>query len=157
MTDAKTIDCQAGYETMQNLMMGILGGAQIVAECLGVLDSIMTTSYEKIIIDIEILSRIVRICKGIDTSDKALSVDIIQEVGHYGTYLTHPSTFEYCRDGWLPTVSDWELYEDWEKQGSKDVVIQANNKYKEILMSAPESLIDPEIDKELKAYMGKVA
>ncbi len=156
MTDAKTIDCQAGYETMQNMMMGMLGGAQIIGECLGVLDSIMTTSYEKIIIDLEILSRIVRIWKGIDTSDKALSVDIIQEVGHDGTYLTHPSTFEYCRDGWLPTVSDWELYEDWEKQGSKDVVTQANKKYKEILMNAPESLIDLDTDKDLKAYMSKV-
>ncbi len=116
----------------------------------------MTTSYEKIIIDLEMLSRIVRIWKGIDTSDKALSVDIIQEVGHDGTYLTHPSTFEYCRDGWLPTVSDWELYEDWEKQGSKDVITQANNKYKEILMNAPESLIDLDTDKDLKAYMSKV-
>lgn len=33
MTDAKVVDCQAGYETMQNLMMGMLSGAHIIVEC----------------------------------------------------------------------------------------------------------------------------
>ncbi len=32
---------------MQNLVVGVLGGAHLVFECLGVLDAIMTTSYEK--------------------------------------------------------------------------------------------------------------
>jgi trimethylamine--corrinoid protein Co-methyltransferase len=47
LTDSKVVDSQAGYETMQNLMLAMLGGAEIVHETLGVLDNIMTTSYEK--------------------------------------------------------------------------------------------------------------
>ena len=39
---------------MQNLRMGALGGAHLVFECLGVLDAIMTTSYEKLMINLEI-------------------------------------------------------------------------------------------------------
>jgi trimethylamine--corrinoid protein Co-methyltransferase len=70
MTDAKSIDCQAGFETMQNLLMGALGGAHMVFECLGVLDAIMTTSYEKLMVDLEIVSRVMRLQEGIDTSDK---------------------------------------------------------------------------------------
>ena len=47
LTDAHVIDCQAGYETMQNLMMLMLAGVHMINECLGALGSIMTTSFEK--------------------------------------------------------------------------------------------------------------
>ena len=80
LTDAKSIDCQAGFETMQNLLMGALGGAHMVFECLGVLDAIMTTSYEKLMVDLEIVSRVMRLQEGIDTSDKEQVVNLIQEI-----------------------------------------------------------------------------
>lgn len=156
MTDAKTVDCQAGYETMQNLMMGMLSGAHIVYQNMGVLDAIMATSYEKFIIDEEIIKRVMRISQGMDTSDKALSIDVIQEVGSAGSYLTHTNTFEHFRSLWTPSISDWDSYEDWEKAGSEDVVVRANKKYKEILQNAPETLIDAELDNELKAFMDAV-
>lgn len=155
MTDAKVVDCQAGYETMQNLMMGMLGGSHILVECLGVLDAIMTTSYEKFIIDEEIIRRVKRIAEGIDTSDQAYFTEVIQDVGPGGSYLTHPSTFEHFRDFWLPTVSDCESYQDWQNAGQEDVVTRANRQYKQILADAPESILDSEIEKALTAYIGQ--
>ena len=153
MTDAKTVDCQAGYETMQNLMMGMLGGAHIIVECLGVLDAIMTTSYEKFIIDEEIIRRVKRISEGIDTSDQALSLDLIQEVGPGGSYLVHPNTYDHFRDYWLPTVSDWESYPDWQQTGEEDVVVRANRKFKQILANTPETLLDAAVEKALTEYI----
>lgn len=155
MTDAKTVDCQAGYETMQNLMLGMLGGAHIIVQCLGVLDAIMTTSYEKFIIDEEMLDRVMRIHRGIDTGEKALAVEVIQEIGHNGTYLTHPNTFEHFRACWRPTVSDWDLYQEWQETGSEDVAIRANKRYKQILAEAPSSMLDPEVEEELMFYMAR--
>lgn len=150
---AKTLDCQAGYETMMSLMMGLMSGAHIFVQCLGVLDAIMTTSYEKLIIDEELVRRVKRIRQGVDISDQALAVDVIQEVGLGGTYLTHESTFMGFRNIWTPTVSNWDSYPDWLAQGAEDVVKTAHKKYKEILASAPESLLDPEVDKALKFYL----
>jgi len=156
MTDAKIIDCQAGYETMQNLMVGVLGGAHLVFECLGVLDAIMTTSYEKLMIDLEIVSRVMRIREGMDTSDKAQAVKVIQEMGHQANYITHPDTLRHFRDRWLPSLSDWETYDNWVEAGSQDATVRANRKYKEILQNAPEMLIDPEVDKALIDYIKQV-
>ncbi|KUO50150.1 MAG: trimethylamine--corrinoid methyltransferase [Desulfitibacter sp. BRH_c19] len=155
ITDAKTINCQAGYETLQSLIMAMLGGAHMVVQCLGVLDTLMTTSYEKFIIDEELIRRVICISKGIDTSEQALSLELIQEVGHNGSYLTHKDTFDHFRDRWLPTMSDWESYEGWKKNGSEDIEIIANRKYREILKNAPETLIDDELDKDLKTYINK--
>jgi len=155
MTDSKLIDCQAGYETMQNLMVGALGGAHMVFECLGVLDAIMTTSYEKLVIDLEIAGRVIRLREGMETSDKEQAVKVIQEMGHQGNYITHPDTLTQFRGRWLPTLSDWETYENWVETGSEDVTVRANRKYKEILQNAPETLIDPEVDKALSEYINR--
>ena len=155
MTDAKVVDCQAGYETMQNLMMGMLGGSHILVECLGVLDALMTTSYEKFIIDEEIIRRVKRISEGIDTSEEAYFTQVIQDVGPGGSYLTHPSTFEHFRDFWLPTVSDCESHQDWQNAGQEDVMIRANKRFKQILADAPESILDSEIEKDLTIYIGQ--
>jgi trimethylamine--corrinoid protein Co-methyltransferase len=153
ITDSKTIDSQAGYETMQNLMMGVLGGAHMVFECLGVLDAIMTTSYEKLIIDLELFSRVMRIREGMDISEKEQALNVIQEIGHKPAYINHPNTMAHFKERWLPTMSDWETYDHWQETGSEDVVVKANRKYKEILANTPQTLIDPEVDKALQDYI----
>ncbi|MFZ5643759.1 MAG: trimethylamine methyltransferase family protein [Bacillota bacterium] len=153
LTDSKVVDCQAGYETMQNIFMLALSGVNIINESLGVLDSIMTTSYEKFVIDEEILSRVIRIQEGIDTSDERESVELIQEIAHTGSYLEHSNTFDRCRERWQPAVANWDSYEDWKEGGAEDVVVRANRRYKEILNNSADSLIDPELDKNLRAYM----
>jgi trimethylamine--corrinoid protein Co-methyltransferase len=157
MTDSKIIDCQAGYETMQNLLAGILGGAHMIFECLGVLDTIMTTSYEKLMIDLEIIERVLRIRKGLDTTGKEQALESIQKIGHEGTYITHADTLAFFRNRWLPALSDWGTYEDWLESGSQDVAARANRQYKEILEKASSSLIDPEVDKALQAYIRHAA
>lgn len=153
ITESKTIDSQSGYETMQSVMMGMLGGAHILVQCLGILDALMTTSYEKFILDEEIIRRVKCITKGVDNSDDALAVNLIQEIGHTGTYLTHQSTYEHFRDRWVPTISNWESHDNWIKAGAEDISLAANRKLKEILINAPQSMIDKALDTELKNYI----
>jgi len=62
---------------MQNLMLAMLGGAQIIYEASGVLDNIMTTSYEKRIIDEELYKRVSRICRGMDTP----ALELLKDTG----------------------------------------------------------------------------
>ena len=157
MTDSKIIDCQAGYETMQNLMAAILGGAHMIFECLGVLDAIMTTSYEKLMIDLEIISRVMRIKEGLDATDKGKALESIQKIGHESGYISHTDTLTNFRKRWQPTLSEWGTYEDWQASGSQDVAARANRLYKKILAKAPQSLIDPEVDKALQAYIRHAA
>jgi trimethylamine--corrinoid protein Co-methyltransferase len=153
MTDSKIIDYQAGYETMQSLLMDALGGVHMIFNCIGVLDSLMTTSYEKVVIDLELLSRVMRIREGMDTSVKKQALNVIQEIGHEAIHITHSDTLAHFRERWLPELSSWETYEGWQEAGSADVAAKANRKYKEILANAPETLIDPEVDKALRDYI----
>ncbi|MDW7730208.1 MAG: trimethylamine methyltransferase family protein [Bacillota bacterium] len=152
MTDSKEVDVQAGYETMQNLVMGILARPNILHECHGVLESIMTLSYEKFIIDEELISRVLRIAEGIDTSDEAMSLDLIKEIGSEGIYFTHDETFKHYKDLWEPTVSDWHTYTEW-KEIDEDILVKANRMWKKRLADAPEKMIDDHLEKELNDYI----
>jgi len=154
-TDAKIPDFQAGMETMQNQMMGMLSGAHLLNESVGILDSILTISYEKTILDGELISRIKRINQGIDSVDQDLCVDSIQKVGHSGSYLTDPNTVKNCRNRWEPSASFWGTQKDWEKEGGNTVAFRANQKARQILADAPDSLIDQNLEQALKDYIAK--
>ena len=153
LTDSKEVDCQAGYETMQNLIIAMLGGAHIIYEALGVLDGITTTSYEKIIIDEELYSRARRIFEGVNTSSEQLSLDTIQEVGCEGEFLSHASTLNNFRDMWQPTVSNWDTHDEWQQGGSEELVMKANKIWKERVNTSPETFLDPDVDKDLTAFI----
>jgi len=152
-TDAKIPDFQAGVETMQNLMLGMLSRAHLLNESVGILDNILTVSYEKTILDAEIISRIKRINQGIFGDDLDLCVESIQRVGHGGSYLTEPMTVKNCRNRWAPTSSFWGTQEEWEKKGSLDAAQRANGIARKILLDAPDALIDKGLDGELLHYM----
>ena len=153
LTDAKTVDAQAGFETMQNLFQCMLGGADIINECLGVMDSIMTNSYEKFILDEEMIARILRFMEGMTGPNQDTSVDVIKEVGPRGTFLSHMRTMKSCRNAWRPTVSSWDNYDRWQSNGSEDVTAAAAKKYKEILAASPDSTLDATVEKDLLAFI----
>lgn len=155
LTDAKIVDAQAGVETMQNLFQCMVGGVNIINQCLGVLDSIMTNSYEKFIIDEEMISRILRFMEGSDISRENLAVDVIRTVGPRGSFLTHPSTMQKCRNSWRPTVSSWDNYDQWVIKGERDVVLAASEKIKQTLVNCPETTLHCDLEAELDAFVQK--
>jgi trimethylamine--corrinoid protein Co-methyltransferase len=153
ITDAKCVDYQAGFESMQNLMMGMLAGANLLNEAVGILDSILTVSYEKTIIDGELIGRVKRILRGIDGADREVDIETIQETGHGGNYLLHESTLKHFRGRWRSSLSFCGSYSDWEKEGARDIVQRANKTCKKILAAAPDLLIDPALEEELETYI----
>ena len=67
-TESSLNDFQAGMEDYEGTMCNILTGADYQLGEIGTLDSLMTTSFEKTILDEEITSRLLYIRKGIDVS-----------------------------------------------------------------------------------------
>ncbi|MEW5784303.1 MAG: trimethylamine methyltransferase family protein [Bacillota bacterium] len=153
--DSKAVDAQAGFETMQNLMLSIFAGSDMIAHASGVLDGLMTISYEKMIIDEELVRRArYLITRPVEVSDRELSVDVIGEVSPGGSYLLHHSVYEKCRDLFQPGVSGCSNF--GEQQGSSDIMMQANKTFKDRLAKAPETLLDPVVDLELRSYMDRL-
>ncbi len=153
LTDAKRIDFQAGAETMQNLTLYTMAGAHVLNECLGVLDSISTTSYEKWILDDELLDRLRVFSAGIDQVTVENCLDIMIALGPGGDYMKHPSTFQNCRSLYTPEISNCDTFEDWEKAGRRDVLQIAHEKCDRILEECEAMVLPAEVDHEIEAYI----
>ena len=116
----------------------------------------MCTSFEKTVLDDELIGRVQHILKGMETTEETLALDEIYEADFRGDFMTNDSTLDYCHDDWQPTVSDWESYEQWEKNGSPDLIEQASKRVQKILDEAPEMVVDPAVEAEMKKYMKMV-
>lgn len=154
ISEAKMVDYQAGMETAQNYLTLSLCGVQMVNETVGVLDSLMSTSFEKWILDEELLSRTNRIASGLGDFDHDDLYNKIDAVPHSGNYLMEKSTFSACRNVWSPETSYWQPYHEWEKS-KPTLVEEAYEKWQKRIAGCTETFLDPELDDELSKYIEK--
>ena len=106
LSDAKSFNVQAGYESMMTCMACKESGINIMTQSAGIIDSYLAVSYEKLITDFEILDFTERYLKDIDVNADTVPLDLIHEVGHAGQYLIEEHTLDYCRSELLaPHVS----------------------------------------------------
>lgn len=156
ITSSKIIDWQAGMEGMQGLLFAGLAGANVVSQPAGVLANLLTTSKEKIVLDNEAIARVRTIVEGIKTEEEYWGTEDLMSVEHGGNFLTTKATRKYMRQGFQPSICDWRDIDGWEEEGARDIREVAHSRAQKILDEAPESILDPELEKELKQYIRKV-
>ena len=97
MSDAKIVDAQCGLES-SSAFFAALAGANMVSGP-GMMDYESCLSYEKMVIDAEILGMAKRLVAGIDGRQTPIALDIMQELGHKGNYLKPPAYEEMVPRG----------------------------------------------------------
>ena len=153
LTDAKKVDFQAGAETMQNLTLYTMAGVHVINECLGVLDAVTTTSYEKWMLDDELIDRLRTFSGGINQVAAENILDEMISVGPGGSYLELPSTYKNCRLLYRPEISDWNTFEDWKQAGECDVLQAAREKCDRILKDNTAILLPADMDLQITNFL----
>lgn len=106
LNDAKSVSVQAGYESMMVMFVAAQERINFILHCAGALDSYGSMSFEKYITDLEILSMVDYYLQGLKTDQQSLALEVINQVGPGGEFLTHQSTGELCRSAlWSPEIS----------------------------------------------------
>jgi trimethylamine--corrinoid protein Co-methyltransferase len=117
----------------------------------------MTASYEKFMIDAEMMGMCRRIKKGEEIIPEKLAVEVIDQVGPGGEYLTNRHTFQYFRSElYAPMMEERRNFDAWTAKGSLSMTQQANARYKELLAGFKAPDMDPGIQKDLDRYMAKI-
>lgn len=154
LSDSKLMDSQAAYESAITLMMAQMAGGNFILHSAGIIESYNTTSYEKLIVDNEIIGFIKRIAQGEKIDENSLAYEAIEETGPQGTFLVHEHTVENFREEFYrPTLSDRLPYEQWKANGAEPAEVRANKKWKEILASYESSTLTSEVDAQMKKYL----
>ncbi len=103
-TDAPVINCQAGYESMLTFSSAYRHGINLIMEAGGVMDSVNATSFEKMIIDFEIIRQVKASFTPIEVNEETLNLEEIKEIGHDGSFITADYTLENFGDLYSPRV-----------------------------------------------------
>ena len=103
-TDAPVINCQAGYESMLTFSSAYRHGINFVMEAGGVMDSVNATSFEKMLIDFEIIRQVKASFTPIEVNEETLNLEEIEEIGHDGSFVTAESTLDNFMDLYSPRI-----------------------------------------------------
>ncbi len=155
-TASATVDEQAVYESSMSLWGAVMAHANLVEHAAGWIEGGLTASFEKLIIDAEMLQMLAEYLRPIEVSEDTLAFEAIRDVGPGGHFFGSPHTMErYETAFYSPMLSDWRNYETWEEAGSVATAARANAIWKQLLRDYEQPPLDPAIDEELCAYVAK--
>ncbi len=155
-TAANAPDAQAAYESMMSLWGVMSGGAHMIKHAAGWLCGGLAGSFEKLIIDAEMLQMMAAWTEPFQVDDAALALDAIREAGPGGHFFGTAHTMERYETAFNPPlVSNWDNYDTWVEQGSETTEMRANKLCKQLLHEYEAPPIDPGIDEALQDYVAR--
>jgi len=102
---------------------------------LGMIESGITFDYGQLVMDDEFAAMIKHAVNGIPVTDETLSVDIIAEIGPFGDFIGHDSTFDHMRSQSQPRLIDRQIRGNWELSGGRDLYERACEKARHLIES----------------------
>lgn len=151
---SNAVDAQSAYESQMSLWACMLGQPNFLAHGVGWLENGLTCSFEKMIVDCEMLQMISRVLKPLEINQETLAVDDIRNIGPGGHYLGSELTMKrYGTAFYEPILTSWETYEDWQKAGATDLVTRADNIVQQLLEEYEEPVLEQSRREELDAYV----
>lgn len=143
LNSSQTVDAQSAYQTMMTMMPTFLSGTNWVMHTAGWLEGGLVSSYDKFILDIEILQSLMVEFTPLEFNESSLAFDAHLEVGHGGHFLGAAHTMDRFRDCFYrPFLTNSDNYERWTRLGSRDTRDRAEEIWKKKL----EDYVMPEMD-----------
>ena len=153
-TAANALDAQAAYESMMSLWGCLMGGAHLVIHGAGWMHGGLTASFEKLILDAEMLQMMDAYFEPLATGPDDLALDAILEAGAGGHFFgTAHTMLRYEKAFHTPMLSNWDNHPNWLLKGGIDARSRANTVWKELLATAEDPPLDQGIDEALAAYV----
>jgi len=132
------------------------GGGNFVMHAAGWTEGGLTASFEKFILDVDMLQMVAEFLKPLDVSPDALALDAVREVGPGGHYFGTAHTLaRYETAFYSPILSDWRNFETWTEAGQPTTYDHANRIFKEVLARYERPAMDPAIEEELDAFVAR--
>jgi len=145
-TDSKLPDIQAGIESSLWILWTALSGNNLVHD-IGYIESGMTCSYEMIVICDEVIGAVRRLLGGIEVTPETLALEVIDEVGPGGDFLSTDHTLRHYKECWYPNLLDRFSYQSWIDAGRPEAIAKARQAARDAIANhRPEPLPDTTLE-----------
>ena len=152
LSDSKLPDTQAGWEKAMTTLLGAMGGSNYMHHAAGMLESMIAVAYEQYVIDDEIIGMSGKVLQGIAVDAEHLALEVIDQVGPGGEYMTAEHTLKHMYDEFFQGngVTDRMNREMWTEQGSRDTRTRARQIAKKILEDEERPYISQQLDQLIR-------
>jgi trimethylamine--corrinoid protein Co-methyltransferase len=156
LTSSQLPDGQAMSESVNTMLAGFLAGTNFFLHAAGWLESGLVASFEKFVLDIEVVRILREEFTPFEVDEASLAFDAHVEVGHAGHFLGAAHTLERFRDCFYrPLVFSTKSFERWARDGAEDAAARATRVWQETLEAYEEPPLDESIRAELEEYVAR--
>jgi len=155
-TASNAADAQAAYESQMSLWGALLGGCHFVLHAAGWLEGGLTASFEKFILDVEMLQMFAELFQPVAASAEEIGVDAVAEVGPGGHFFAAAHTMQRYRDAfYAPLVSDWRNYGAWQEAGARTATERAGKVWRDTLAAFQAPEMEAAVQEQLTAFVDR--
>jgi trimethylamine--corrinoid protein Co-methyltransferase len=149
-------DAQGVYETEMSLWGAVLGHCNLVYHAAGWQEGGLVASFEKLVLDVEMLQMMIEFLKPIVVDEAELGFGAQLQVAPGGHFFGAPHTMDrYEHAFYRPLVSNWQNYENWQLGGGKDATQRATDIWKRALEEYEQPPLDPAALEALDAHIAR--
>jgi len=148
-TDSKVLDQQCGLETTISLTTALIHGANIVHD-IGFMDSGLQASLQLMVIADDFIGFLRAATAGIVVNDETLALDVIEELGPTGDYLSHEHTMKHFREPYYSRLADKGVYAQWLEKGGTTMEQRAAKEVEKILSSHEPEPLPADVQRDIK-------
>lgn len=155
---SNAVDAQAAYESQMSIWASVLGGAHLVYHGAGWMEGGLTASFEKLVLDVEMLQMIALTIAPVDASERELAegIEAIATVPTGGHFFGSPHTLSrYETAFYEPLLSNWQSYENWLSAGGLTATERATAIWQETLAGYEQPPLDPEVAERLADFVAR--
>ncbi|HSR70984.1 MAG TPA: trimethylamine methyltransferase family protein [Kiloniellales bacterium] len=151
---SNVVDAQAAYESQMTLWSAVMGHANLVYHGAGWMEGGLTASFEKVVLDAEMLQMIAEVLVPPRVDEETLGLEAIREVGPGGHFFGAAHTLaRYETAFYRPLISDWRNFESWREAGSPDATKRATALWQALLEAYEPPPLDPGTAEALEEFV----
>ncbi len=153
---SKAPDGQAMQQGMMSMMSAVQGGANYILHAAGFVDGLLSMSYEKMIMDMDMCGALHAYMAGLEVTEDTLAFDALAECGP-GEHLfgTAHTLRHYQTAYWDSGFNDDRTYETWVETGSVDASARANQRWKDVLARYEPPPMDAGVAEALSDFVAR--
>jgi trimethylamine--corrinoid protein Co-methyltransferase len=151
-SDSKMVDGQAAAEAALTLLVDAVAGGHLIHDS-GYLESGLTSSLAQLVICDEIAAWIRAMLRPVDTSEGALALDLVDQLGVDGSFLDTDHTMTRFREKWYPALFDRRGFEPWRAAGALPLADRAAARVDELLGSHVPPPLEPDVERAIRAIV----
>lgn len=148
-TDSKVIDQQCGVEVAFSLVFALLNGANINHD-MGFMDAGLQYSFQLLALCNEHLGFLRAATAGVPVGEEELALDVVEELGPAGDYLSHPHTLRNFRKAYHSKMVDKRPHSQWVEMGATTMEERAAKAVDDILANHQPELLPADVQADLK-------